>query len=135
MLDAPWSRHGSEGVSGRRRGPEAGVALNEVRLCARHGLTWLIRALPTNGSFHDSPMGCTTTAIAKLGVVATPDFSTTAEAPAAKPNWPALKRSRAALLSQKSGSLKPAPHLHAHCPLRQVAVADMLAPLVHHSRP
>jgi hypothetical protein len=37
MLDAPWSRHGSEGVSGRRRGPEACVALNEVRLCARRG--------------------------------------------------------------------------------------------------
>ena len=37
MLDATWSRHGSEGEGGRRRGPEAGVALDAVRLCAHHG--------------------------------------------------------------------------------------------------
>jgi hypothetical protein len=36
-LDATWSRHGSEGRGGRRRGLEAGVALDAVRLWARHG--------------------------------------------------------------------------------------------------
>ena len=65
--------------------------------------------------------------------MATPDFSTTAEAPAAKPNCARLEAVQGGLtLEHEELAEALAPHLRAHRPLGQVAVANVLAPLVHH---